>query len=271
MERWGGVREYAGRVDFLYVLHRQLDRVARVRGLVHGSDASGMNVFDYAPLTQYISAVEALCIMLPKQLREECGCAVGVDALWRLRGLDMLAHQFYKKGCEELLEQDEKLRKMLEEEREKAKEQGGKARAQPAAQPAQLAALEIHGWERWLRGAVAARSPPAGGKPDTLKELERLVNDEEWRRKVSSCEELEREMEEEERLIEEVLRSAGIVVKTYGDLGWLPLKIIAVADAVVQRIVDVLDAHQLLIPGRRVAVGVLRGEAGRADRVGVEE
>jgi hypothetical protein len=270
MERWGGVREYAGRVDFLYVLHRQLDRVARERVMVHGSDASSMNVFDYAPLTRYISAVEALCIMLPKQLREECGCAAGVDALWRLRGLDMLAHQFYEKGCEELLEQDEKLRKMLEEEREKAKEQGGKARAQPAAQPAQPAALEIHyGWERWLGGA--ARSPPAGGKSDTLKELERLVNDEEWRRKVSSCEELEREMEEEEKLIEEVLRSAGIVVKTYGDLGWLPLKVIAVADAVVQRIVDVLDAHQLLIPGRRVAVGVARGEAGRADRVGVEE
>jgi len=269
MERWGGVREYAGRVDFLYVLHRQLDRIARERVAVQGYEPSDLNSFDYEPILRYINAVEALCIMLPKQLREESGCAVGVDVLWRLRNLESVIYDFYKR-CDEVLEQDKKLRKMLEEEQKKAKDQENKAQTQPVVQPALPVGFGIYyGWERWLE--EVSKRPSADGKSGTLKELERLINDEEWKKKVSNCEKLKREIEEEDMLIEEKLESVGIELKTYGDLGFGILKIIVVADVVVQRIIDVLDAHQLLIPGRRIAVGVLKGEASGAGQVGVEE
>jgi hypothetical protein len=268
MER-AGIREYASRVDFLYVLHRQLDRIAKERVAVQGYEPIDLNSFDYAPILRYINAVEALCIMLPKQLREESGCAVGVDTLWRLRNLESTIYDFYKR-CGEVLEQDEKLRKMLEEEQKKAKDQENKAQAQPAVQPALPAGFGIYyWWEHWLE--KAPKRPSADGESGTLKELERLINSEEWKKKVSNCEKLKKEMEEEDKLIEEELKSAGIELKTYGDLGFSILKIVVVADAVVQRIIDVLDAHQLLIPGRRVAVGVLKYEAGGAGQVGMEE
>ena len=277
MERFGAVREYAGRVDFLYVLHRQLDRVAQAIAELQGDAPIAFFSFSLDRILRLANSVEALCNILPRQLREECGCEKVEEALWLLRQLGD-AERKHEEGerCSEVLDLDEELREV----RERLLREKGKAARQPqAAQraPAPAVSPALRAWlnppptslvesvERLLE-RVEAMAPE-----EALRAVEMVLQSKEWAERVEKCREWEERVEGLRRKAAELLRSAGLELPQGIEDESAVWVMVVVSRALCRRVVDVLDAHQLLIPGRRVAVGVARGEAGRADRVGVEE
>lgn len=104
-----------------------------------------------------------------------------------------------------------------------------------------------------------------------LSVAKKKLNSREWRMKVEDCKYLAEEYTNTMKQAEKLLEEAGIKPANFTGSKNPYTMIVEVADTLVQRIVDVLDAHQLLIPGRKVAVGVLRHEAGGAGQAGVEE
>jgi len=254
------VREYAGRVDFLYVVHRHLDRLARVRMQLQG----GVLSYDTGALLEYVNGVEALCALLPQQLREECLCPAVVAAFYSIRRIIARSKQFEEEHCEgvyEKLEEVEQLLKKLEEE--ERKREAAARRAQAGADKLAPVSRSSTYPSPTLSGALLSSS-----SSPSIEEVRKRV--EELRGRARRCEEVEEEME---ALWEKVEEAAGRLGAQFDeeDRGFYPYAVIRLADAALTRIVDALDARGLLISGRRVSVGVARVEAGGAGQAGVEE
>ena len=250
------VKEYAGRVDFLYVLHRLLDKVAQARAEIQGNNSAELFSISIPDILEFANGVESICMILPSQLRSESGCMAGVKALWAIRSLGAKYNKYIE--CEDTLEEEKELRSLVARLKETVREETN---------------YPLYTHDSFTRREVEvdpfelAETNPAAA----LSVAKKKLNSEEWRIKVEDCKYLVEEYTNTMKQAEKLLEEAGIKPANFTGSKNPYTMIVEVADTLVQRIVDVLDSHQLLIPGRKVAVGVLRHEAGGAGQVGVEE
>ena len=250
------VREYAGKFDFLFVLHRLLDKVAQARAEIQGSSSSELFSISVSGILEFANGVESICMILPSQLRSESGCMAGVKALWAIRHLGLNYEDYTE--CRDTLEKEKELRSLIARLEKTVREE----KDYPLYTYDSLTRKEVE-----VDPFELAETNPAAA----LSVAKKKLNNREFRMEVEDCKYLIEKYTNTIKQVEKLLEEAGIKPTNFTGSENPYTMIVEVADTLVQRIVDVLDAHQLLIPGRRIAVGVLKGEASGAGQVGVEE